>query len=210
MEWKNDPTIRDKKRMAFASLSEGFVPFLGTSLVMTPFWLTTLLPLSILSLGWKSLTSRSDSHGSAAGSWILNLPESAYKVQKHASDLSGREYDLVLFGATGFTGRLAAIYLAKTYFTSNKSSAGFTWALAGRRQDALEALRTELVQITGNQTLKELPIIIADSSKFTSIESMVQRCRIVLTTSGPFARYSRYLLHCCAIFGTHYCDITGK
>jgi saccharopine dehydrogenase (NAD+, L-glutamate forming) len=119
---------------------------------------------------------------------------------------------LVLFGATGFTGRLAAIYIAKQYFGSSQTSepsSKFTWALAGRRKDALEKLRDELVQITGNQSLTALPIIIADSSNFTSIEKMVQQCRVVITTSGPFARYSRYLLHCCAMFGTHYCDITG-
>ena len=113
-----------------------------------------------------------------------------------------REFDLILFGATGFTGRLAAIYLAKTYGSSLR------WAIAGRRREGLEKIRQELVAI--DASLKSLPLVLADSSKPDTLREMTLRTKVIITTAGPFDKYGSDLVKNCAINGTHYCDITGE
>lgn len=177
------PLERDGKIVKLRTWSEALVPFLGTSLVVAPLWLAVLLPLSAISLGLKSVLKKPVPHK------LVSLEN--VKVLKKASDQTGRDFDLVLFGATGFTGRLSALYLAKQYAGSS-----LRWALAGRRRDALTAIRDELVAI--NPALKDLPIIIADANDNTSIDNMVKQTKVVITTSGPFARYGKYLVQSCA------------
>lgn len=101
-----------------------------------------------------------------------------------------REFDLVLYGATGFTGRLAALYLAKTY------GKRFKWAIAGRRLDALKKIRDELCSVCAD--MKDLPIIIADSSDESSIRKMTSSTKVVITTAGPFDKYGSLIVKCCA------------
>ncbi|TDG11889.1 saccharopine dehydrogenase [Seongchinamella unica] len=108
-----------------------------------------------------------------------------------------REYEVVLWGATGFTGSLVARHLAENY------GEGLAWALAGRNREKLEALRDTL-------GLPDLPIIQADSGDRASLDAMVARTRVVCTTVGPYARYGDALLAACAAAGTHYCDLTGE
>ena len=130
-------------------------------------------------------------------------------LRKHNHEAK-REHDLVLFGATGFTGQLAAHYLAKNY--GQVKTAGFKWALAGRRREALEALRRELVEVNPRSAseLAKLPIIIADSGDFASLCRLASSTKVVITTAGPFDKYGSDLVLCCAEFGTGYCDITGE
>ena len=110
-----------------------------------------------------------------------------------------REFQLIVFGATGFTGKLAAMYLAKTYGTK------FKWAIAGRSQAKLEAVRKDL-----GAHMKDLPIVIADSGDVNALNALVRRTAVVITTAGPFVLYGSELLRQCAENGTHYCDITGE
>ena len=107
----------------------------------------------------------------------------------------GREHDIVLWGATGFTGRLVAEYL-------QANANGARWAIGGRNRDKLEALRTELGL--------DVPVIVADSFDAASLDAMVRSTRVVCTTVGPYTKYGTPLVEACATAGTHYCDLTGE
>ena len=98
---------------------------------------------------------------------------------------------------------MAAKYLAKTYGSSK-----LKWAIAGRRQNVLEEIRSELAVI--DRSLANLPIVIADSSDPPSLARLVSKTRVVITTTGPFSKYGEDLVKACAQYGTHYCDITGE
>eukprot|EP01035_Chromulina_nebulosa_P018353 gene18352-24046_t len=110
-----------------------------------------------------------------------------------------------VFGSTGFTGKLAASYIAKQYGYSGKN---FHWAIAGRRRDALESLKKELSH--NDPTLDDLDIIIADINDIQSISELVAKTKVIITTVGPFAKYGSLLVRYCAAYGTHYCDTTGE
>ena len=110
--------------------------------------------------------------------------------------MSERQYEIILYGASGFTGELVAAYLGEEH-------ADLRWAIAGRNQQKLEALRLRL-------GLPELPIVIADSHDTEALKSMVRQTRTVISTVGPYAQYGTPLLEACAREGTHYCDLTGE
>ena len=110
--------------------------------------------------------------------------------------MSERQFEIVLYGASGFTGQLVAEYLAQHH-------PDLKWAIAGRNGGKLEALRNTLGQ-------PALPILIADSDDGPALTAMVQQARVVITTVGPYARHGSPLLEACAREGTHYCDLTGE
>lgn len=114
-----------------------------------------------------------------------------------------RTYDVVLFGATGFTGRLVAEYLA-----IHARPNGIRWAIAGRSREKLETVRRELAST--NPDLAELPILVADSHDVAALDRMVPDTRVVCTTVGPYAKYGFELAQACARHGTSYCDLTGE
>ena len=116
--------------------------------------------------------------------------------------MEDREFDIVIWGATGFTGQLVADYMYKQYGLDGDVS----WAIAGRNQTKLEEVAT---QIAGNEAA-QIPKIIADSSDVDSINHMVQRSRVICTTVGPYALYGTVLVEACATHGTHCCDLTGE
>jgi short subunit dehydrogenase-like uncharacterized protein len=116
--------------------------------------------------------------------------------------MSDRDHDLVLFGATGFTGGLTARYLAENAGT------GTRWALAGRNQAKLAALREELAAI--DPRLAELPLLQADSSDRASLDAVARATRVVITTVGPYINYGEPLVAACAAAGTDYVDLTGE
>jgi short subunit dehydrogenase-like uncharacterized protein len=115
---------------------------------------------------------------------------------------SSRDHDIVLFGATGFTGKLLAEYLAR------HAPKGLRWAIAGRNKEKLEAVRRELAGI--DASLADLPVLVADGHDEASLEALVPKTRVVCTTVGPFGKHGRKLVAACARHGTHYCDITGE
>ena len=113
-----------------------------------------------------------------------------------------RTYDLVLFGATGFTGALTAEYLARN------APAGCRWALAGRNPGKLEELRTRLAAI--DPLLSQLPLLTADSTDPDSLREVAAAARVVISTVGPYLRHGEPLVAACADTGTDYLDLTGE
>lgn len=118
---------------------------------------------------------------------------------------TGRPLDLVLFGATGFTGRLVADHLAAAAVSAKLP---LRWALAGRDLGKLEALAAELRRAHPAAPAPEL--LRADAMVRADMDAVAQRTRVVCTTAGPFARYGSELVAACAEAGTDYCDITGE
>ena len=116
--------------------------------------------------------------------------------------MAERSYDIVLFGATGFTGRLTADYLAR------HAPAGCRWALAGRDQAKLEAVRAELS--ARNSVLAELPLLTADAGDPASLAAVAASSRVVASTVGPYVRHGEPLVAACAEAGTDYLDLTGE
>lgn len=112
-----------------------------------------------------------------------------------------RDYDVVLFGATGFTGKLVAEYLLNTYGSNGELS----WAMAGRNLAKLEAVREELQGSEG-----DIPLLTADSGDATELAELAGQARVICTTVGPYALYGSGLVQACAEQGTHYCDLTGE
>jgi short subunit dehydrogenase-like uncharacterized protein len=104
--------------------------------------------------------------------------------------MSQREFDIVLFGATGFTGQLVAEYL--------KGRKPARWAIAGRNKDKLEALGLGV------------PAIVVDAQDRAALEAVARRTKVICTTVGPYAKYGSELVGACANAGTHYCDLTGE
>ena len=108
-----------------------------------------------------------------------------------------REFDIVLYGATGFVGKLTAQYLAKAGGTARI-------ALAGRSLDRLRAVRDVLPEAA-----REWPLIAADASSPATLSAMATRTRVVVTTVGPYTKYGLPLVAACAEAGTDYADLTG-
>jgi short subunit dehydrogenase-like uncharacterized protein len=115
---------------------------------------------------------------------------------------SERPHDVVLFGATGFTGALTAEYLA------DHAPAGVRWALAGRNREKLAALRQRLAE--RNAQCAELPLLHADVDDAASLAALADSARVVITTVGPYINYGEPLVAACAEHGTDYVDLTGE
>jgi short subunit dehydrogenase-like uncharacterized protein len=110
-----------------------------------------------------------------------------------------REHDVVVYGATGFVGRLSAAYLAAS------APAGARIALAGRSREKLERTRRDL-----GGAAAEWPLLVADSADRSALDDVVRATRVVATTVGPYQRYGMALVQACAAAGTHYADLTGE
>lgn len=113
-----------------------------------------------------------------------------------------RDLDLVLFGATGFTGGLTAEYLAE------HAPDGLRWALAGRSLEKLAQVQTKLAAI--NPACADLELIQADSTDAVSLGDLAARTKVVISTVGPYLAYGEPLVAACAEAGTDYVDLTGE
>jgi short subunit dehydrogenase-like uncharacterized protein len=113
------------------------------------------------------------------------------------------EFDVIVWGATGFTGRLVAEYLARTQDTHRAR-----WALGGRDRSKLEQVRAKIAGV--NTACAELPLVLANAQDAASLDALVGRTRVVISTVGPYARYGSELVAACARGGTDYCDLTGE
>lgn len=108
-----------------------------------------------------------------------------------------RTYDVVIWGSTGFTGRLACEYIGKNY-------PNLKWALAGRKKSVLDEIKKSL-------GLKEsVGVILADLADSPSIAAMASSTTVLLSTAGPYAKIGAPVLQACVEAGTHYCDLTGE
>lgn len=113
---------------------------------------------------------------------------------------TGREFDVIVYGATGFTGRLVADYLARTYGVGGDVK----WAMAGRSAEKLAAVRDEI------GAPAETPLIVADASDQSSLNDMAARAACVATTVGPYSLYGEPLVAACCEAGTDYVDLCGE
>lgn len=113
-----------------------------------------------------------------------------------------REHDVVIFGATGFTGALTAEYLLR------HAPSGLRWALAGRNPAKLEAVRDRLAAI--DPSAADLPMLHADSTDAASLAAVAASTRVVITTVGPYLEHGEPLVAACAEAGTDYVDLTGE
>lgn len=116
--------------------------------------------------------------------------------------MTEREYDVVVFGATGFAGRLTAEYLARN------APNGLRWAIAGRNAAKLAHIRDELTAIAPG--LGELPLLTADVTDAVSLQALAESTRVLATTVGPYVLYGDGVIGACAAAGTDYLDLTGE
>ncbi len=112
-----------------------------------------------------------------------------------------REFDVVVWGATGFTGSLVAKYLLDAY----GAAGSVRWALAARDEEKLMGLKESL-----GAGAASLATILADSNDESSLDALARRTRVVLTTVGPYAKYGSKLVSACVRNATHYCDLAGE
>jgi len=115
---------------------------------------------------------------------------------------AARQYDLVLFGATGFTGGLTADYLAA------HAPAEMKWALAGRNRAKLDAVAGRLAAASPEAPKPD--VLVADAADEAALREIAAQTRVVITTIGPYALYGGPLVAACAAAGTDYCDLTGE
>ncbi|KQZ76736.1 saccharopine dehydrogenase [Sphingopyxis sp. Root214] len=112
-----------------------------------------------------------------------------------------REFDIIVYGATGFTGRLVAEYVA-AHYAGRKDAP--KWAMAGRSADKLAEVR-DLIGAP-----KDTPLVVADASDPASLDAMAARAEVILTTVGPYQLYGGELVAACVKAGTAYADLCGE
>jgi short subunit dehydrogenase-like uncharacterized protein len=113
---------------------------------------------------------------------------------------NNRELDIIVYGATGYTGRLVCEYLNKQYGVNGDVK----WAMAGRSQDKIDSVREEM------GIPADVPTVVADSKDLASIKTMVEKSKVVLTTVGPYQLYGSDVVAACAKAGTDYVDLCGE
>jgi short subunit dehydrogenase-like uncharacterized protein len=118
--------------------------------------------------------------------------------------VSSRRFDLILWGATGFTGRLVAERIARR----READAHLRWAVGGRDAGKLEALRAALEGAGPGG--RDVGVVVADAGDRGSLDGLARAARVVASTVGPFWLHGRALVAACAEAGTDYCDITGE
>jgi short subunit dehydrogenase-like uncharacterized protein len=115
--------------------------------------------------------------------------------------MSDTEFDIIVYGATGYTGRLVAEYLDQHYGSRDDAP---KWAMAGRSQEKLEAVRDEIGAPAGT------PLVVANADDPADLEAMCARTKVVLTTVGPYQLYGDKLVAACVKTGTDYADLCGE
>ena len=119
--------------------------------------------------------------------------------------MHNRPYDIIVFGATGFTGKLVVEYLIEHYGVNNEL---FTWAIAGRNEDKIKKVIETLA--AKNDKIKKIKFFIADSFDEKSLDHLSKSAKVGISTVGPYIKYGKKLVSHCAHNGTHYCDLTGE
>jgi len=115
--------------------------------------------------------------------------------------VSAREFDIILWGASGYMGHIIAEHLFQTYGVNQ----ALRWAIAGRNGKKLEAVRSGL-----GDGAEQIPIIGAESHDRSSLNEMVRRTRVICSSVGPYQLYGEELVAACIDNGTDYCDLTGE
>src|ERR1700722_3102848 len=110
------------------------------------------------------------------------------------------KFDIVVYGATGFTGQLVAEYLAEHH----RGDRDLKWAMAGRSLDKLKSVRDAI------GAPADTPLIVADAADPASLKAMLDQTRSVISTVGPYQLYGSDLVAACAVSGTDYLDLCGE
>ena len=110
------------------------------------------------------------------------------------------KFDIIVYGATGFTGRLVAEYLAQHYSRKGDPK----WAMAGRSKDKLASVRDAI------GAPADTPLIVADAGDPASLKAMVDQTKSIISTVGPYQLYGSELVALCAASGTDYFDLCGE
>ncbi|MFK8051413.1 MAG: trans-acting enoyl reductase family protein [Woeseiaceae bacterium] len=113
---------------------------------------------------------------------------------------ASKEFDVIVYGASGFTGRLVAEYLNQQYGDDDT----VRWAMAGRSEEKLAAVRAEM------GISEDVALVVADGKDVASLKAMVARARAIITTVGPYQLYGNALIEVCAKTGTDYLDLCGE
>ena len=111
-----------------------------------------------------------------------------------------KEFEIVVFGATSFVGKILCNYLCNQYREPN-----LRWAMAARSSAKLAELKAEL-----GENAKAVPLIVADSADAESLAQLCDRTELVISTVGPYALYGELLIEACVRGGVDYCDLTGE
>src|ERR1700743_3679872 len=114
--------------------------------------------------------------------------------------MSSKQFDIVVYGATGFRGQLVAQYLAAQY----KNDKALKWAMAGRSLEKLKSVRDAIGAPV------DTPLIAADASDPVALKAMIDQTRSVISTVGPYQFYGNELVAACAQSGTDYFDLCGE
>jgi hypothetical protein len=178
------------RRLPGSKLSKAVPSALLSVGVVLPVWITALVPMAIADFilgAMKRLVIPVPTKEKL--SYYHDLPNVTTRPAGALNSKSPRELDLIVYGATGFTGKLLTRYLAKTY-----KGTSLKWAIAGRSQARLEEVRDSL-----GPDWKDLKIVVADGLDADAVTSMVRRTKCVATTAGPFALHANQLLASCAV-----------
>lgn len=117
--------------------------------------------------------------------------------------MPNRAFDIVVFGATGFTGELTAEHLAQC-----KEHQTLKWAIAGRSASKLEAVKQRIMSQYPNSN--DIGVIEADIADYASLKAMASQAKVLITTVGPYLNYGEHVVKACVEAGTHYVDLTGE
>ncbi len=126
----------------------------------------------------------------------MTIMENCGNLNMNASS----KFDIVVYGATGFTGQLVAEYLASHY----KADGNLKWAMAGRSKEKLASVRDAI------GAPADTPLIVADASDAASLQAMIDQTKSIVTTVGPYLLYGNELVAACAASGTDYFDLCGE
>ncbi|KIY97407.1 saccharopine dehydrogenase (NAD(+),L-glutamate-forming) [Monoraphidium neglectum] len=113
-----------------------------------------------------------------------------------------KSFDVVVLGASGFTGRLVCEHIARDY------QGKVRWAMAGRDRAKLEEIKRNLTEI--NPGVQAVPVIVADAFDYPSLASLAQSSKVVINVAGPYAKYGDKVVEAAVNEGAHYCDLTGE
>lgn len=168
-------------------------------LTMIPLYICLILPLALICYPMKYILPKQKKQLQISSTTTQN-----FQRPKEIPPLNDRPYSVIIYGATGFTGRLAAKYYGEKYSTGNRR-----WAIAGRNKKGLQNIKDEIIK-KYPKVQDYVDILIADSTKPETLEKIIPLTRVIACTAGPFDLYATPIVQLCSLYGTHYVDITGE
>ena len=115
-------------------------------------------------------------------------------------------YDVIIYGASSFTGKLITEY----FYINYPNSENFSWAIAGRNPEKLKATLNEIIEKNSHVISRKINLITADSNDISALNKLTCQTKVILTTVGPYAKYGSKLVQSCVSNGTDYCDLAGE